>query len=735
MEYKLSDTLIPLSLCHVVAKIDWTAPISSYLKKEFSKETADRYGADIRKLVTLRADAARVADSTEGCRSVLIGYYRALEEVRQILPLNPSDLPLTYSWYDAIDARMKFSSNYVEAEMIAVLHNLAATYSHAAVQIPKNSDDNLKQALKNFKQSACIFRKALQMVDSHPQIGPLVQCLSPDYLSFAENLMLAQGQEVFLQLQRNSLSAAAKARVMAHNVKLYERIITLAGTPTLTRILDVQMMKLIYLKKTLFAALAQAIYADKAKQDPEQNSFGEQVGRLKLASEFINVAVDHVSKLNLNPATLLPVLSIVKRQIDKEYQKAHEDNSKIYFQSVITPQNLANIEQTPFLNVEEPEFLKETSASSSSGNWFTGLVSRADRAILSAMVAEAQQLVTEKEAKFRDLTTLAQNGLKEMGLPGAVTATLSPDQLPLSLKRNITTSQPIAAKVLDKEGHVGALKEQCLRMLDEITASLNEVDKSESEYERQYGPNWQNQAIRQGWRHLTNESVKLRTALSQADDADNKVKAKLDAHRSYISDIKEGPEAVEQRMPNYSAPQASAAVSQIAEQLRRELEKIGDVFERRTKALESAKRVSSEEEIRSIFKQGKSAVIGHVEAALGDIESTAEEQIQIMSDIRKLFHQFDMSRPKGDASSRGREEALSEVQNAIKMLKELEANFNEGEAFYSKLMNKMVALGEDVASFKKHRHFQVSEFLNYMQSQFSYGGGYQNQPPTAPGYR
>ncbi|KAL0214619.1 hypothetical protein P9112_006803 [Eukaryota sp. TZLM1-RC] len=707
--YRFCDAMLGVHLhhCH---DVDFTKPLTTYIRKQYGPEYLEKYATDIRRLNELRKAAGRVSEPSIESRNLLSRYNSTLESIKEQLPINPSEISIPFSWSCSFIPRNKFTSNYIEAEQAAVLYNLAAAWSHAAMNIPKKSTENLKSAIQHYCTAAGIFAHCKSIILATPQLGPLVPDLTSDCLTLMQTLMLAQAQECFVEYAKlSNIASDPLLKLMMCAGKMYEKVVSLSKAPSIASVIDQSWILRAYSKSVLFSAVVHQVLAHQCETKME---YGEQVARLRLASKLLNGAFNKVP----NIGQLLPSLEMAKKVVDNELRAAEKANSEIYFMTVKAERELTLPPEHCMVDTKEMCKVEGDSL-------FVGLLSKSDMALLDEMTKLAGTVVNEICEKYEEVTSAGQEAMKEMGLPGAVTVTLSPEHFPLALKRAITSAIPTAEKVLEKEGNVDQNKKQCLLMISDNLSTLNEIDRAENELQQRFGQQYQNQQIRQGLANLLAEARRLKGVSEQAETSDNKIKAKLNSYRRYIELIKEGPEVVEKSVPAIVGKEASGELEASANVLKQDMEKIADIFEARRKGIEEAKKAATAENVSKHFRQGEGFIRSMIEEKVTHLDDTIDQQADIMAEMRKHFREFEMLKPKEDESTRQREEVISEYEDCLKMLKELEANLAEGEQFYSKLMNKLIDLTDNVTGFKQMRHLQVNELLSFMQSQYtqSYG--------------
>ncbi|KAL0243016.1 hypothetical protein GEMRC1_005579 [Eukaryota sp. GEM-RC1] len=381
LPYRFCDTLVGAHLKHI-RDIELVKPFSTYLKKEYGAPTLEKYNTDIRKLNELRKAAGRIADSTEASRSVLIRYYTTLRQIQQQLPISPTEIVLPFSWCCSFNASNKFVSHYIEAEEAAVLYNLSAAYGHSAMSITKRTPEDLKRSIKEFCIAAGLFQRTAQLLDSTPQTGSLTPDLTQENLNMMKTLMLAQGQECFIEYARlQQIPSATLVKLIGHAAKLYEKVITLSKAPAFSDLIDRQWLARIHIKMMLFSAIPHQILAEKAAGTME---FGEQVGRLRYAHKLINVCFN---KIGPSAAEMVPILGHAQKSISVALQAAEKENSTIYFMSVKSEKEFPPLEEHSMVEPKETEL-------ECTDPLFKGLMSKGDLQLLADVQKAAQRMWT-----------------------------------------------------------------------------------------------------------------------------------------------------------------------------------------------------------------------------------------------------------------------------------------------------------------------------------------------------
>uniref|UniRef100_A0A1I8B0H6 BRO1 domain-containing protein n=1 Tax=Meloidogyne hapla TaxID=6305 RepID=A0A1I8B0H6_MELHA len=291
-------------------EVDIYKPLKTYIDSlsELSEDVKSEANYGLIELNRLRKKACcQPLDKHQSSLDVITRYYDQLGAFQSKLPIKPT--PISFKWKDAFGKSSRFvpSPSFTfkdfTFERVCVLFNCGALMSNIASTQQMNTDEELKSVAKMFQQSAGIFSKLKGSVSGE---SPSLD-LTPDALSSLSLLMVAQAQEAvyvkasggflaqarevfYVKASRDKMEPASLMKIAAQCSEMYNEALTFMSKDSVKGMWDKEWLPIITGKGMAFGALAQFYAAEYAK---ENQSFGEQISRLKEASKLMDQSRPH----------------------------------------------------------------------------------------------------------------------------------------------------------------------------------------------------------------------------------------------------------------------------------------------------------------------------------------------------------------------------------------------------------------------------------------------------------
>ncbi|PBP28811.1 BRO1-domain-containing protein [Diplocarpon rosae] len=175
-------------------EIDWIQPLKQHIH-QFYGDDPERYAEECATLNRLRQDMRGAGKDSAAGRDLLYRYYGQLELLDLRFPVDENHIKISFTWFDAFTH--KPTSQYSLAyEKASIIFNISAVLSCHAAHQTRSEDSGLKTAYHSFQASAGMFTYINENFLHAPSTD-----LSRDTVKTLIQIMLAQGQEVFLEKQ------------------------------------------------------------------------------------------------------------------------------------------------------------------------------------------------------------------------------------------------------------------------------------------------------------------------------------------------------------------------------------------------------------------------------------------------------------------------------------------------------------------------------------------------------
>ncbi|KAI6245002.1 Vacuolar protein-sorting protein BRO1 [Erysiphe necator] len=330
-------------------EIDWIQPLKQYIRQTYGDDP-ERYAEECAALNRLRQDMRGAGKDSASGRDLLYRYYGQLELLDLRFPVDENHIKISFTWFDAFTQKptSQFSLAYEKA---SIIFNISAVLSCHAAHQNRSEDAGLKMAYHSFQASAGMFTYINENFLHAPSTD-----LSRDTVKILTQIMLAQGQEVFLEKQiADGKKVGLLAKLASHAGYLYTQV--LEGTQE-------NVNKAVFEKVWLLTLQIKSIYMTSLSQyyqalaDDDANSHGVAISRLQVAEtaakEANNIAhsfprtVPAISNLASETAAIF--VEITKRNLSNIREKLSElikDNDYIYHQTVPPEVGLTIIPKLP----------------------------------------------------------------------------------------------------------------------------------------------------------------------------------------------------------------------------------------------------------------------------------------------------------------------------------------------------------------------------------------------------
>ncbi|KAL8822974.1 MAG: hypothetical protein Q9191_006305 [Dirinaria sp. TL-2023a] len=524
-------------------EIDWVQPLKGYIRQTYGDDP-EKYAEECNTLNRLRQDMRGAGKDSAAGRDLLYRYYGQLELLDLRFPVDENHIKISFTWFDAFTH--KPTSQYSLAyEKASIIFNISAVLScHAAYQ-NRFDDTGLKTAYHSFQASAGMFTYINENFLHAPSTD-----LSRDTVKTLISIMLAQGQEVFLEKQvADQKKVGLLAKLASQAAYLYAQATEGVQENVARSVFDKLWLQVVQIKAGFLSSVAQYY---QALADADANSHGTAIARLQIAElegrDAVRIAGAFPSSVsptsNLSSETGSSLSEATKRHLANVQEKLvsfNKDNDFIYHQNVPAEAGLSVIPKLPAAKAIPVSELYQ-------GQDIQRIIGPdIFQKIVPISVTESASLYDEEKAKLVRAEAEAVETAN-----GEMAASLDYLKLPNSL--NVLKGGMDQETAVDDDfrgwceelaghepfgkafEHLHADKNEILNILDRCAKQLDMEESVCEKMRSKYGPDWTQQPSSRLTSTLRGDIRSYRGAVDEATSSDSQL---LSTFRQYESDFDE----------------------------------------------------------------------------------------------------------------------------------------------------------------------------------------------------
>ncbi|KAF2197530.1 BRO1-domain-containing protein [Delitschia confertaspora ATCC 74209] len=749
-------------------EIDWIAPLKAYIRATYGDDP-ERYSEECATLNRLRQDMRGAGKDSAAGRDLLYRYYGQLELLDLRFPVDENHIKISFTWFDAFTH--KPTSQYSLAyEKASIIFNISAVLSCHAAHQNRYEDTGLKTAYHSFQASAGMFTYINENFLHAPSTD-----LSRDTVKTLIAIMLAQGQEVFLEKQiADGKKVGLLAKLSSQAAFLYGQALEGVQENVTKAVFEKVWLLVCQIKANYMTSLAQYY---QALADNDANAHGVAICRLQVAESHAKDAnrtanafpTSVPTNSNLTSETGTILTEMTKKHLANIQERIAEftkDNDFIYHQGVPNEASLSAIPKLPAAKAIPVSELYQ-------GQDIQRIIGPdIFQKIVPMAVTEAASLYDEEKAKLiRAESERVEIASDEMA------ASLDYLKLPDSL--NILKGGMDQEMMVDDEfrrwceelaGHapfpaafeqLNADKSEIISLLD---ASMKQLDMEESVCEKmrsKYGAEWTQQPSSRLTATLRSDIRNYRGAIEEAATSDAQLYATF---RQYESDFDEmrsagetdeadvlyqramikagaskgkSPGAVEGNLLDEDFIEGPTVAEQIAavEEL---LRKLNLVKRERAQVLKDLKDKVHADDISNVLILNKKQIANQENQLFkAELEKFRPHQNRILqanhkqaSLLKELTRTYsDLLKDKRVRSEQSKYEAFSRQRNSVltkyrrvyQSFNDLVAGLLRAQGFYSEMKETVSSLYKNVETFVNNRRSEGGQLLTKIEQQRSQG--------------
>ncbi|TVY41679.1 Vacuolar protein-sorting protein [Lachnellula occidentalis] len=533
-------------------EIDWIQPLKGYIRQTYGDDP-ERYAEECATLNRLRQDMRGAGKDSAAGRDLLYRYYGQLELLDLRFPVDENHIKISFTWFDAFTHKptSQFSLAYEKA---SIIFNISAVLSCHAAHQTRSEDSGLKTAYHSFQASAGMFTYINENFLHAPSTD-----LSRDTVKTLIQIMLAQGQEVFLEKQiADGKKVGLLAKLASQAGYLYAQAVEGTQENVNKAVFEKVWLLVVQIKAHHMASVAQYY---QALADDDANSHGVAISRLQVAE----TAAKEANKLsnsfpgnvpansNLTAETGPNLFELTKRHLANIQDKLTElvkDNDYIYHQTVPVEAGLAVIPKLPAA--------KAIPVSELYAGQDIQRITGPDifQKIVPMSVTESASLYDEEKAKLiRAETERAETANGEMAasldylrLPGALQV------LKGGFDHELTADDEYRGWCDDiaNHDHPGSVfdllksrKEEVITVLDKSSKQLDMEESVCEKMRSKYEADWTQQPSSRLTTTLRNDIRNYRDALEEAARSDSQLYSKMRQHEVDFDEMRSAGESGE----------------------------------------------------------------------------------------------------------------------------------------------------------------------------------------------
>ncbi|KAI4123616.1 MAG: hypothetical protein LQ338_005187 [Usnochroma carphineum] len=717
--------------------VSMSTAIKQYISTKYDQHP-DMFKKDLEAIDIMRTNAVNSLEAHVSGIQKLTVYAAQLVWIGGKFPI---DIGVDFTWYPALgyNTQRPESQNNLRFELANVLFNLASLYTQLAVSLNRSTSDGLKSACNYFCQAAGVISHLKDTVIPDLRTTP-PEDMDTMTLESIQQLLLAQAQECFWsKAVKDGLKDSLIAKLAAKVSDFYDQA---AEFGTHSDIISTEWIHHMTAKHHHFAAAAQY----RASRDClEKQKYGEEVARLRDSLVCVNEALKESRWIN---KVVLGDLNGLKARVNEDLKRAEKDNDVIYLMPVPPKSELKTLDRAGMATARIPPEVSDLySALGDKGAFgqplFARLVPYAVHVAVSIYDERKERLVnTTIIDELEALTTKLRDLLQSLNLPSSLQALEKPLGLPPSLishaeeirqqdglhklQRAIHEIRKLKAndEAIYQEG-VGLLKTEAAE--DEKARSKHGTDR------------WSRQPSPQAAEKLYAKVNEIDGYLKSAASSDELVRKKFKECESALQVLSGTKLDLEAFVPSSRRATLTPAVEKAADNLRSVLSEVNQLERRRKRIIQQMREKVRNDDINSAIlaetaRFEREYPMQKIEPAMFEnlfedrleqynedkkvVLQEKESQSQLVSRIQQANAAFVTAR-RGDSSTKEREQALQQLDNAYFKYKEIVSNLNTGRKFYNDLATIVTSFTDDCRNFAYQRRVEAGQMETDLASALS----------------
>ncbi|TGJ84217.1 hypothetical protein E0Z10_g4518 [Xylaria hypoxylon] len=693
-------------------QLSLSSAIKQYISTKYDQHP-DMFRQDLDVIDALRRDAVNVREPHPSGVKKLQAYAAQLAWISGKFPI---DIGADFTWYPSLGYNIErpIVHNNLQFERANIIYNLAALYSHLAINSNRTDTEGLKTAASFFNQAAGV------LTHLKNEIIPELRTTPPDdmdehSLESLIQLQLAQSQECFWsKAVMDRYKDASIAKLAAKVSDFYN----LAGEAAMrSEAVSSSWIHHMSAKHHHFAAAAQY---RAACESLEKRKYGEEVARLRDAVACVGEGLKESRGGYLNKI-VVEDLNNLKRRVEDHLKRAERDNDVIYLNPV-TPKSELKILDRATMAIARipPQVATPLEYVGEKGEFgpalFTKLVPYSVHLAVSIYEERRDRMVNQNIiGELETLNERIHEILSSLNLPGSIQAFEKPLGLPGTLVQHAEEiRQADARNRLQRSfADIDKLRAADMAIFEEGSELLGAEEEEDHRLRMKFGTDrW----IRPESRNEPNQGVKLWTQVDEAAgwfansaSSDGVVREKFYSVEPTLA-ILAGPDrGIMDFVPSSRRTEIPETLKPAIGRLRSIYNDVTRLESRRRRKADALREKARGDDIKSDIlaeaarlERSQAVATAIVPAHFEDffekrldslyepdlemVQKEAAEQEKLSSDLHRANREFESQKKiVGDKGNREREQALQQLENVYYKYKELTSNVEVGRKFYNDL--------------------------------------------------
>jgi hypothetical protein len=759
-------------------EIEWIQPIKQHIRSAYGDDP-EQFNDECAQLNRLRQDMRGAGQDSAAGRDLLYRYYGQLEFLDLRFPIDENHIKISFTWFDAFTH--KPTSQYSLAyEKASIIFNISAVLSCHAANQNRHEDTGLKTAYHSFQASAGMFTYINENFLHAPSTD-----LSRDTVKTLISIMLAQGQEVFIEKQVvDKKKPGLIGKLAAQAAYLYAEAVQGVQENVSKAVFERVWLQVVQIKQHHMASVAQYF---QAVADYEANKYGEAICRLQAAQhaskEALRIANSFPgsvpSNSNLGSETGTILVDMTKKQLASIQELLTEyvrDNDMIYHQPVPAEANLPSIPKLPAAKpMPVSELYQGQDIQRIIGpDIFQRIVPMAVTESASLYDEEKAKLVRAEAERIEVADSELVTSLDYMKLPGSLSIIKG------TVSTDITVDEDFRTWCSELANHTPLIpvfevlrtsKTTVLSILDDASKQLDMEESVCEKMRSKYGADWTQQPSSRLTATLRGDARNYRSAVEEASTSDAQLYATFRQHESDMDEMRSAGETDEadvlyqRAMLKASAGKKAAGASgtsgqdgdllgedfddearqSISEQVERVeglLQKLNLVKRERAQVLKDLKeKVQTDDISNTLILSVKKPIVNPSENPLfkQELEKFRPHQTRILQALHKqqsLLKELGRTyndlladrrvrkeQDKYEGFVRQRNSVLAKYKKVFQAFRDLNTGLDRARQFYEEMVETSESLKSNVESFVENRRSEGGQLLQSIEIARSAGAG------------
>ncbi|KAG5298024.1 vacuolar sorting-associated protein [Histoplasma ohiense] len=752
------------------SEIDWIQPLKTYIRQTYGDDP-ERYSEECATLNRLRQDMRGAGKDSAAGRDLLYRYYGQLELLDLRFPVDENHIKISFTWYDAFTH--KPTSQYSLAyEKASIIFNISAVLSCHAANQNRSEDTGLKTAYHSFQASAGMFTYINENFLHAPSTD-----LSRDTVKTLISIMLAQGQEVFLEKQiDDGKKPGFLAKLASQAAYLYSQAAEGVQENVTKGIFEKVWSIVVQVKASLLAAVA-GYY--QAIADDEGTLYGISIARLQLAEKQATTALSWAKTFpssppagsNLSADTGPILLDLTRRQLANIQEKLAsftKDNDFIYHQPVPSEPSLSTIAKLPAAKaIPVSELYQGQDIQRIIGpDIFQKIVPMSVTESASLYDEEKAKLVRAEAEKVEAANGEMAASLDYLKLPGSLNILKGGMDQDMDVDEDFKMWCEELANAPPFREAFNELQEDKISILSVLDQCSKQLDMEESVCEKmrsKYGADWVQQPSSRLTSTLRSDVRNYRDTIDEASSSDSQLLVSLRQHEADFDEMRSAGETDEadvlfqralikvggkhskgrneQGSPYSAAPETNLlgddfdARMSVTEQIARVeelLKKLNLVKRDRNQILKDLKEKVHNDDISNVLILNKKS-IANQENQLFQTElekfrphqnrllQANHKQTALMKELTKVYgdllqdNTVRSEQSKYEALTRQRNSVMSKYKKIYNAFRDMSSGLEQAQAFYAEMKDTVDNLRKNVDTFVNNRRSEGAQLLSQIE--------------------